>query len=87
MSFDAGPDMNDLSSDGLWSRAEIDSPCIKVCVIHPATGLCLGCARTLPEIAAWSRMSPADRRTVMAELPARAPAPTGRRGGRAGRTG
>jgi uncharacterized protein len=78
--------MNDAFSDGLWSRAEIDSPCIKVCVIHPATGLCLGCARTLTEIAAWSRMAPEDRRSVMAELPGRAPAPSGRRGGRAGRS-
>jgi len=79
--------MNDLSSDGVWKRAEIDSPCIKVCVIHPATGLCLGCARTLPEIAAWSGMRAEDRAAVMAELPGRAVAPAGRRGGRAGRTG
>jgi len=79
--------MNDLSTDGIWKRAEIDSPCIKVCVIHPATGLCLGCARTLPEIAAWTRMSADDRAVVMAELAARTVAPTGRRGGRAGRTG
>lgn len=79
--------MNDLSEDDLWKRAEIDSPCVKVCVIHPQTGLCLGCARTLGEIAAWSRMAPEARRAIMAELPARQPAPTGRRGGRAARRG
>lgn len=77
--------MNDLFDDGLWKRDEVDSPCVKVCVIHPQTGLCLGCARTLGEIAAWSRMAPEARRAVMTELPLRQPAPTGRRGGRGGR--
>lgn len=79
--------MNDHFDDDLWKRAEIDSPCVKICVIHPATGLCLGCARTLGEIAAWSRLAPAMRQAIMAELPGRQPAPSGRRGGRAGRRG
>ncbi len=79
MSFDSAPP----PPDPVWSRDEIDSPCVKVCVIHPATGLCLGCARTLDEIAAWSRLAPAQRRAIMAELPARQRAPAGRRGGRA----
>lgn len=69
----------------LWSRAEVDSPCVKVCVIHPATGLCLGCARTLDEIAGWSSMDAAARAQIMAVLPDRHPAPEGRRGGRLGR--
>ncbi|WP_103173389.1 DUF1289 domain-containing protein [Paracoccus sp. SY] len=30
----------------------IESPCIKVCVIDPATRLCTGCWRSLDEIAA-----------------------------------
>lgn len=81
MSSDALPPRPD--PDALWSRAEPESPCVKVCVIHPATGLCLGCARTLDEIAAWSRLGPERRRAIMAELPARQPAPSGRRGGRA----
>lgn len=81
MSSDAMPPRPD--ADAIWSRAEIDSPCVKVCVIHPATGLCLGCARTLDEIAGWSRMAPEARRAVMAALPARQAAPAGRRGGRA----
>ncbi|MCZ0960337.1 DUF1289 domain-containing protein [Paracoccus benzoatiresistens] len=49
----------------------IESPCIKVCVIDPASGLCTGCLRSLDEIAAWSRLSPDARRLIMAELPAR----------------
>jgi predicted Fe-S protein YdhL (DUF1289 family) len=69
----------------VWSRDEPQSPCIKVCVIHPETRLCTGCLRTIDEITAWSRMSPEERREVMAELPARAPLLQKRRGGRAAR--
>lgn len=77
--------MNDLSSDRLWARKEIDSPCVKVCVIHPAAGLCVGCHRTLDEIANWSAMSPEGRALVTAELPGRATKLAQRRGGRAAR--
>jgi predicted Fe-S protein YdhL (DUF1289 family) len=31
----------------------IPSPCTGVCTLDPATGLCIGCMRTLGEIAAW----------------------------------
>ena len=74
-------------SDGseIWRRAEPESPCVKVCVMHPAEGLCVGCLRTRAEIAAWSAMTPDERRAVMAELPARAPRLARRRGGRAAR--
>jgi uncharacterized protein len=49
----------------------METPCIKTCVIDPGTGLCEGCARTLAEIATWSRLAPAERRRIMAELPTR----------------
>jgi predicted Fe-S protein YdhL (DUF1289 family) len=49
----------------------VSTPCIKVCVIDPATGLCRGCLRTLGEIAAWGGMAEAERRAVMARLPER----------------
>jgi predicted Fe-S protein YdhL (DUF1289 family) len=58
---------------------------VKVCVVHPAARLCVGCLRTIDEIAGWGRMTPEARRAVMAELPARAPLLQKRRGGRAGR--
>ena len=48
-----------------------ETPCIAVCMIDPATSLCLGCGRTLPEIARWHRMDSAERLAVMARLPAR----------------
>ena len=71
--------------DEVWQRAEVQSPCVKICVVHPTEGLCVGCLRTVAEIAAWSRLTPAERAAVMAELPARAPRLTKRRGGRAAR--
>jgi predicted Fe-S protein YdhL (DUF1289 family) len=74
-------------SDEVWRRAEVESPCIKVCVIEPQSRLCTGCLRSLDEIAGWGRMSPEARAAVMAELPGRAPLLTRRRGGRAGRLG
>lgn len=74
-------------SDEVWKRREIDSPCVKICTIHPAEGLCIGCLRTMEEIAGWGRMEPERRRAIMAELPSRAPRLRQRRGGRAARTG
>ena len=45
-----------------------ETPCIAVCMIDPKTSLCLGCGRTLPEIARWHRMESAERLAVMAQL-------------------
>ncbi|MBT8412326.1 MAG: DUF1289 domain-containing protein [Octadecabacter sp.] len=73
------------NTDHIWKRAEIESPCIKTCVIHPETRLCTGCLRTIDEIGAWSRLSNDDRRAVMDDLPNRAPLLRKRRGGRAAR--
>lgn len=46
----------------------IESPCILVCTIDTETGFCLGCARTLDEIARWSSMSAEERTTVLSLL-------------------
>lgn len=51
--------------------SEIASPCIKVCVMDCERGVCLGCCRTLEEIARWGGMTDAERSEVMAGLPAR----------------
>ncbi|WP_335947507.1 DUF1289 domain-containing protein [Salipiger bermudensis] len=74
-------------SDDVWKRDEIESPCIKICVIHPESRLCTGCLRSIDEITAWSRMSADARGAVMQELPSRAPRIAKRRGGREGRRG
>jgi len=34
----------------------VPSPCVSVCRMDAATGLCEGCLRTLDEIAAWSTL-------------------------------
>ena len=72
-------------SDEIWARKEIQSPCIKVCVIHPTERLCTGCLRSLEEIGNWSQMTAEDRNRVMGELPARSGRLKKRRGGRAAR--
>jgi len=72
-------------SDEIWKRAEVESPCIKICVVHPESRLCTGCLRSIDEIGAWSRMTPQARRAVMEDLPSRAGAFSKRRGGRAAR--
>lgn len=51
--------------------AAIKTPCIQVCVVDGESGLCLGCYRTLQEVAAWTRFSDNERARLMAELPAR----------------
>jgi predicted Fe-S protein YdhL (DUF1289 family) len=48
--------------------AQISTPCVKVCVIDPHSALCVGCGRTVAEIAAWTAMSEAERLAVMAGL-------------------
>ena len=49
----------------------IDTPCIKVCTLDRASGLCTGCGRDIDEIARWSRMSDDERTLIMAGLPQR----------------
>ena len=73
--------------DDVWQRNEVQSPCVKLCTIHPAERICVGCFRSIDEISAWSRMTPAERSEIMADLPARAPRLAKRRGGRLGRLG
>ena len=66
----------------------IETPCIKVCVVEPDSGFCIGCGRTRDEIGSWLGFSVAERRQVMAALPERVATLTlrkRRRGGRRGR--
>jgi predicted Fe-S protein YdhL (DUF1289 family) len=69
---------------------EIESPCIKVCVVDPETGWCIGCGRTRGEIGDWLGISPDARRSIMALLPERVASLTQRKtrkGGRRARLG
>ncbi len=49
----------------------IESPCNKVCAIDPAFALCIGCGRSMAEIAGWIGFTAEERRRIMAELPGR----------------
>ena len=46
----------------------VASPCINVCRMDAANALCVGCWRTLDEIARWSRTSDDDRRAILAAV-------------------
>ena len=52
-------------------RVRVPSPCKNICVMHAPSGLCIGCARTLDEIALWSVLDDDDKRAVWALLPER----------------
>lgn len=73
------------NTDDIWQRSEIESPCIKICVIEPTSRLCTGCLRSIDEIGIWSQLSAEARKTVMDDLPNRTKLITKRRGGRAAR--
>lgn len=47
------------------------SPCVSVCRMDDATGLCDGCLRTLDEIACWSLLDDEERQAVCDELAVR----------------
>lgn len=51
------------------------SPCINLCRMDAASGLCLGCFRTLDEIARWSRLDDAAREAILAAVASRRQAP------------
>jgi predicted Fe-S protein YdhL (DUF1289 family) len=72
-------------TDDIWKRDEVQSPCVKICVIHPEARLCTGCMRSIDEIGAWSRLSNDARQAVLDDLPNRSGLITKRRGGRAAR--
>lgn len=47
------------------------SPCVKVCQMDPVRGVCIGCCRTLDEIARWGGMDEKEQESVTAQLPGR----------------
>ena len=49
----------------------LETPCVDICLLDPEAGLCLGCGRSIHEIAGWAAMSDGERRAIMVELPRR----------------
>lgn len=52
-------------------RSAIATPCVQVCKIDEASGLCSGCGRSRAEIARWASFDDAERQRIMALLPER----------------
>lgn len=76
-----------MTDESPWVREEVESPCVKICVVHPQARICTGCLRSVDEITRWTKMSSEERREIMEALPDRAGLLRKRRGGRAGRQG
>lgn len=49
----------------------METPCVNICMLDDASGLCIGCGRSGDEIARWVDMSPEQRQAVMKTLPER----------------
>jgi len=58
-------------ASGQKDSQTVASPCMSVCQMDEATGLCVGCLRTLDEIAQWGNANAAFKRTVWANIEAR----------------
>ncbi|MAN98880.1 DUF1289 domain-containing protein [uncultured Roseovarius sp.] len=76
-----------MTDESPWARDEVESPCVKICVVHPQARICTGCLRSIDEITRWTKMAPEERRAIMEALPDRASLLRKRRGGRAARVG
>ncbi|MGB7889932.1 MAG: DUF1289 domain-containing protein [Xanthobacteraceae bacterium] len=63
------------------SATSISSPCNRICVVHPTARMCIGCGRSLDEIARWIALSEIERSAIMAQLPARLAALSGAKDG------
>jgi predicted Fe-S protein YdhL (DUF1289 family) len=51
--------------------ADIQTPCVKICVVDRTSALCIGCGRSLAEIAGWIGFTDEERTRIMAALPRR----------------
>jgi predicted Fe-S protein YdhL (DUF1289 family) len=49
----------------------LETPCANICLLDDESGLCVGCGRSIDEIAGWVEMTSAERRAIMAVLPER----------------
>ena len=56
---------------------DVPSPCVSVCRMDADRVFCIGCLRTIPEIAGWSRSDAASKRNVWRAIEVRASAQAG----------
>lgn len=60
------------------SDTTIETPCIGICRLEASRNLCVGCGRTVAEIAGWLAFDPHERHRVARLLSARLAALSGR---------
>tara|TARA_B100000965_G_scaffold51843_1_gene38548 strand:+ start:186 stop:362 length:177 start_codon:yes stop_codon:yes gene_type:complete len=48
-----------------------DSPCIDICQMDSESGLCVGCGRTIEEIANWSSYTNEKKKDILKQLKSR----------------
>jgi predicted Fe-S protein YdhL (DUF1289 family) len=63
-------------SERVLLSQDAPSPCVSVCQMSDSTQLCVGCWRTLDEIAAWASLSLSDKRAVWQKVSVRLKADT-----------
>ena len=52
----------------LLFESSVPSQCVSVCQMDEASGLCLGCRRTIDEIRDWIILTPEEKRAVLARI-------------------
>jgi len=72
VNFDAAELLAERATAVQSSAGDAPSPCTSVCRMDRQSGFCEGCLRTIPEIAAWSKMDDAARRGVWRAIELRA---------------
>jgi uncharacterized protein len=65
----------------MTTETRTSSPCNRICVVHPTLRMCIGCGRSLDEIASWIALNDAERDRIVAQLPARLAALNGAKDG------
>ncbi len=57
-----------VRQDAIDGEVGVPSPCVSICRMDDQRQFCVGCLRTIPEIAGWSRMDDDAKRAVWALL-------------------
>ncbi|HCX34064.1 MAG TPA: DUF1289 domain-containing protein [Rhodocyclaceae bacterium] len=57
--------MRSIAAPATAAALGVASPCVDVCRMDAASGLCEGCLRTIEEIAEWSSAGEARRRAIL----------------------
>jgi len=63
---------DDVAQGHAGYAQSVPTPCMSVCQMDDALGLCQGCLRTLDEIAQWGGLDPVGQRTIWARIGQRA---------------